>query len=271
MTPCFSTVTLLSADLPRQLSACAEAGFTQVELWLTQLEEHLAKHGDTALRKVIEETHLQCVSAAYQGGLLLTQGQERREQYQQWQQRLALCQQWGVGTMIIVPDVVDKPTPQDLQRAVVSLKQAAPLAASFGVRLALEFRGSSRWCASIPTACALLADAEDANLGLCLDLFHYYTGCSKFEDLAWLTPANLFMVHAADLSGTPREWAGDADRVLPGDGEFHIAPILQHLRTMAYAGPVSVELMNPQLWSIAPPQVASLAMQSLKRFLEESS
>jgi sugar phosphate isomerase/epimerase len=66
-------------------------------------------------------------------------------------------------------------------------------------------------------------------LGVCLDLFHYYTGPSKFEDLAYLSCDNLAWVQVCDLSGTPREIASDGDRILPGEGDFQIGPILDHL------------------------------------------
>ena len=60
-------------------------------------------------------------------------------------------------------------------------------------------------------------------------MFHFYTGPSKTEDLAHLTPQNLAWVQVCDLSGTPRELAGDSDRILPGEGDFQLGPIIEHL------------------------------------------
>ena len=54
-------------------------------------------------------------------------------------------------------------------------------------------------------------------------------GPSKFEDLAHLTPQNLAWVQVCDLSGTPRELAGDSDRILPGEGDFQLGPIIEQL------------------------------------------
>ena len=79
------------------------------------------------------------------------------------------------------------------------------------------------------------------------------------------------MVHMSDLSGVPREWARDADRILPGDGEMPLDDIVKLLQQIGYEGPFSLELMNPQLWSIAPAQVTSLGMQSLRRLLDRKS
>jgi 2-keto-myo-inositol isomerase len=74
-------------------------------------------------------------------------------------------------------------------------------------------------------------------------------------------------VQIADLSGVPRELATDADRILPGDGDFQLAPILAALRDLGYEGWVSLELMNPTFWRANPKQVAEIAVTSLRKIL----
>jgi sugar phosphate isomerase/epimerase len=269
MTPCLASVTTLSTPFAGDVTAYADAGCEAMEVWLTKLETHLEHHTPDATKKLLADRQMKLVAAAYQGGLLLSQGQERREHFGAFAHRLSVCQEFGVPTLLLVPDFAEKVTATDLERAQVSLIQAAQLAATFGVRLALEFRPATRWCGSVPTAAALVAGCAEPNLGLCLDLFHYYTGPSKFEDLALLTPANLFHVQLCDLAGVPRELATDADRILPGDGDFALGPIIDHLKQTGYAGPVAVELMNPDLWHMKPVGVAEAAMSSLKRVLGE--
>jgi sugar phosphate isomerase/epimerase len=105
------------------------------------------------------------------------------------------------------------------------------------------------------------------HLGLCLDVFHYYTGPSKPEDLHYLSPQNLFHVQFCDLADVPREFATDADRILPGDGDIPLAPIVQHLREIGYTGTVSVELMNPRIWQIPPRQFGEIALTALRKVL----
>jgi len=46
----------------------------------------------------------------------------------------------------------------------------------------LEFRSSAAFCRSLDTTLALVNQCREPNLGICLDLFHYYTGPSKLED-----------------------------------------------------------------------------------------
>src|SRR5204863_149221 len=158
----------------------------------------------TDTRQLLEDRPMTLAAASYQGGLLLSQGEQRRAHYDHFRRRLDLCQQLGIRTLLVVADFVGKVVATDLERAVVSLKQAAQWADAFGVRLALEFRGSATFCSSLRTAVALVGQCGEPNVGVNFDVFHYYTGPSKFEDLELLTPANLAFVQLSDLAGIPR-------------------------------------------------------------------
>jgi 4-hydroxyphenylpyruvate dioxygenase len=239
-----------------------------MEVWLTKLEEHVKHHSTADTRKLLEDKQMTLAAASYQGGLLLSQGEQRRAHFDHFRRRLELCQQFGIRTLLVVADFVERVEPQALERAIVSLKQAGQWAAGFDVRLALEFHGRETFCASLDTAIALVTQCAEQNVAINLDVFHYYTGPSKFEDLGLLTPANLAFVQLADVAGVPRELASDADRVMPGDGDFRLEPIVSQLRTIGYDGWISLELLNPTLWKIRPSQIAELGMMALKRLLD---
>jgi 4-hydroxyphenylpyruvate dioxygenase len=270
MKPCISEATTLPASFAEDVEAYASGGCTAMEVWLTKLEQHLEKHSAADTRKLLEDRQMTLAGASYQGGLLLSQGEQRRAHYDHFRQRLDLCQVFGIPNLLVVADFVEAVERTDLERAVVSLKQAAQWAAAFNVRLALEFRGKATFCASLDTALALVTECGEPNVGINFDVFHYYTGPSKFEDLGLLTPANLAFVQLSDLAGVPRELATDADRVLPGDGDFQLEPLVQQLRTLGYDGWVSLELMNPTLWNTKASQVAELGIMALQRLLERT-
>jgi sugar phosphate isomerase/epimerase len=214
MKPCISEATTLPATFAEDVEAYASGGCTAMEVWLTKLEQHLESHSAADTRKLLEDRQMTLAGASYQGGLLLSQGEERRAHYDHFRRRLDLCQAFSIPTLLVVADFVAAVDRTDLERAVVSLKQAAQWAAAF-----------------------------------------------------LLTPANLAFVQLSDLSGVPRELATDADRVLPGDGDFQLEPVLQQLRTLGYDGWVSLELMNPMLWNTKASQVAELGIMALQRLL----
>src|SRR5947199_1057370 len=201
MKPCISEATTLPCTFAEDVAAYADAGCTAMEVWLTKLEKHLESHSVAGTRQLLAERQRTLAAASYQGGLLLSQGEQRRAHYDHFRRRLELCQQFGIPTMLVVSDFVEAVDQIALERAVVSLRQAAQWAAGFDVRLALEFRGSDTFCSSLDTALALVAQCGEANVGVNLDVFHYYKGPSKFEDLRLLTPTNLAFVQVSDLAG----------------------------------------------------------------------
>jgi len=54
---------------------------------------------------------------------------------------------------------------------------------------------------------------------------------------------------------------------LPGEGDFQIDPILDHVGRIGYDGHVSLEVLNPQLWQVPADRVADLGHQAVCRVL----
>jgi 2-keto-myo-inositol isomerase len=264
---CISEATTLPATFAEDVAAFASAGWPAMEVWLTKLETHLQNNSAEATRRLIADTGIELAAAAYQGGLLLSQGEARREHFDHFKRRLEICQQIGIPTLLIVADFAQRVDALLLQRAIVSLKQAAQWADGFGVRLALEFRAADSFCSCLDTALTLIEECGEPNVGINLDVFHWWNGPSKTEDLERLFSDNLFHVQIADVAGVPRELAVDSDRIMPGDGDIRIAPILDYLQRIGYAGFVSLELMNPTLWQAKTTQVAELGLTAVQRLL----
>lgn len=264
---CISQATTMSSSFEADLDAYALAGWSAVEFWLTKLEAFAHGRPVAEARTMLADRGLHAVAAAAQGGLLLSAGDERTTHWDLFRRRLGLLAELQVPTLVVAVDFAREVAGEDYARAVESLAEAAELARPAGVRLALEFQKTSHFCASLDTALALIAQAGAANLGVCLDLFHYYTGPSKFEDLGYLTPANLAWVQVCDLSGVPRELAGDSDRILPGDGDFQLDPIFDHLAAIGYDGFLSLEVNNPMLWSVPAERLADAGLRAMTRAL----
>jgi 2-keto-myo-inositol isomerase len=265
---CISEATTLPHTFADDVNGYADGGCSAMEVWLTKLETHLESHSVAETGKLLKDRQMTLAAASYQGGLLLSQGEQRKAHYDHFKRRLDLCQAFQIPTMLVVADFVEKIEPTSLERAVVSLTQAAHWAAAFDVRLALEFRGSATFCSSLDTALSLVTACGEPNVGVNLDVFHYYTGPSKFEDLSLLTPANLAFVQVSDVLDRPRELAGDADRIFPGEGSFRLEPIVEQLRQIGYDGWISLEMLNPIVWQVRPSQVAELGLAALRRLLQ---
>jgi hypothetical protein len=120
MKPCVSEATTMPRSFAEDVADFAAAGCPAMEVWLTKLEEHLAKNTAADTRKLVEDHGLTLAAASYQGGLLLSQSEQRQAHFEHFRRRLDLCQYFGIRTMLVVADFVERVTATDLERAVLS-------------------------------------------------------------------------------------------------------------------------------------------------------
>jgi len=271
MIPCLSQVCSLNSPFDKDVADYAAGACRAMEVWLTKLEAYLEQHTVDDVRRLLEAHQISLPVASYQGGLLSGQDEALRETGEHFRRRLRICQELGIATMVVSGDFAGDLNRQHLEQAKHRLSEAADRAAEHNVRLAFEFQGRSAFANNIQTAVALVAECNDPNLGLCFDVFHYYTGPSKHEDLGYLTDFNLFHVQLSDLSGQLRETATDSDRILPGDGDFLLGPLIDSFREIGYRGHVSVELMNPKIWQIPALQFGEVGMTALRKVLGQAA
>ncbi len=267
MLPAISQVCTLNSPFELDVADFAVGHCGAIEIWWGKLDAYLESHTIDDARALLADHQMAAPVASFQGGLLTSQGDARRVHWELFGRRLEICRELAIGTMVVAGDIEGPLNQQDFERIRVSLVQAAEQASQHGVRVALEFQSRATFPNNLLSAAALVADLNHSALGLCLDLFHFHIGPSKTEDLAVLTPENLFHVQVCDLAGVVREWATDADRVLPGDGDIPQQPLVDHLRSIHYTGAVSVEMMNPQIWQIPPRQVGEITMTALRKTL----
>ena len=267
MLPCISQVCSLESSFEDDVADYAAAHCGAIELWLTKLENYLKSHTVDEAKQLLADHGITPAAASFQGGLLTSQGDARREAWDLFRRRLDICREIGAPTIVVACDIAGPLSQQDLERAQVSLVEAAQEAGRRGLRAALEFQATSVFGNNLQTAAALVADVGSPHLGICLDAFHWHVGPSTTEDLALLSRDNLFHVQFCDLADTPRELAVDAQRILPGDGDIPLSAVVARLREIGYEGYVSLELMNPQIWRIAALQVGEIGVTALRKVL----
>lgn len=271
MKPCLSQVCSLSSPFEKDVEDYAAGQCFAIEAWFTKLENYLSAHSLASLKELLEENSVSLPVASYQGGLLVSQGEQRQEAWKLFDRRLALAKELRVETIVVACDAASPLSQATIERMQVSLVQLAQRAGLNGVRIALEFQATSAFGNNLQTAAALVAEVASPHLGICLDAMHFFTGPSKTEDLALLNSSNLFHVQFCDLADIPRELATDSQRILPGDGDFPLPLIVDQLRRIGYEGYVSVELMNPQIWQISPRSFGEIALTALRKVLGQAS
>ncbi len=267
MIPVLSQVCSLHADFQTDIADYAAGQCRGIEVWLTKLETFLENHSFAELRALLDEHQVTLPVASFQGGLLTSQGDARAVAWEHFEKRLSLCQKCGISVIVLAADIAAPLQQTDVDRATASLRQAAELARGYQVRVALEFQARAAFINNLQTAVAVVEDVGEANLGICLDVFHFNTGPSKHSDLQLLNNKNLFHVQLSDLADVPREFAVDADRILPGEGDCDVAGLIAQLHAVNYQGTVSIEVMNPRIWEVPSLQFGEIGITALRMAL----
>ena len=271
MRPAVSTVCSLDSGLETILEDYAAGHCDAIDLWLGHAETFLENRSPAALADLMAAHRVTAVAASFQGGLLINQGDARREHWSHFESRLGLLRELAIPVLVVAGDVFGPLGPQDLARLSASLSEAAARAADAGVRLAIEFDARASFPNNLQSAVALVEDVGHPNLGICLDWFHFSVGPSKPLDLYLLSRETLAHVQLSDTADVPREMASDADRILPGEGSSPPDELVRRLGEIGYTAAVSVELHNPRLWRVPPRQFGEIAMTSLRTLLGQAA
>ena len=270
MIAALATVCSLEAPLAVILEDYAAGRVDAVDLWLGHADAFVAREGVAALAAGLESRGMRAVAASFQGGLLTSQGDARREHWRHFAARLELCRDLAIPVLVVAGDAFGPLGAEDLGRLRASLVEAARRAADVGVRLALEFDARASFPNNLQSAVALVEDVGSAALGVCLDWFHWTVGPSKPRDLRLLSRENLAHVQLSDIADVPREMAADADRILPGEGASPCDELVARLRDIGYTAAVAVETQNPRLWSVPPRQFGEVAFTALRQVLGQT-
>ncbi len=270
MKPLISQVCTLPWPVEEELRGFAQAACPGVELWWGKVEQFLQNHPLEQFRDLLQQHGLEAPVASYQGGLFSLDSRAYEEHWAHFLCRLKWAQALGVQVLVVAADASGQVGSEEVKLFVHRLRQAAQAAAQHHLRLALEPQARSSFGNNLQTVLALVAEVDHPHLGVCLDAMHFFLGPSKTEDLHLLQLQQLFHVQLCDVAGVVRELARDADRILPGEGDFPIPALVEHLHRLGYQGPVSLELMNPQLWQVPVLQMVEVGITCLRRLLGQA-
>ena len=143
MLPTISQICSLNSPLEKDIQDYAAGHCESIEIWLTKLEDYLQHNSTDVFLGLLETHNVKAHVASFQGGLLTSQGDKRQEAWQLFDQRLQLCQQIGIGTLVVACDIAPPLTAADIDRAQVSLRELAERAAQYGARTLADGSGTA--------------------------------------------------------------------------------------------------------------------------------
>lgn len=253
--------TIMRAPLADDIAIAAACGFSALEVWAGKLAGYLAERPLTGLTAQLRDASIVpwCINSIED--ITYRDAGGRRALLAQTRETAAVARAIGAPAIVVVPGPLPgSPSRSPVDEAVEVLREMAEAAGDTG--LAFEFLGKLG-CA-VPTldlAIEIVERVDLPNVGMVVDLFHFYAGGSRMEDIGRIPVEKLFVVHLNGCEDLSRDQLTDAHRLYPGEGVLPGAAILSALRERGFDGVASVEIFRPEYWAQEPRQVALTAYE----------
>jgi sugar phosphate isomerase/epimerase len=148
-------------------------------------------------------------------------------------------------------------------------RACADVLARSHVRLGLEFLGPLHLRKMEPYEFIwrmpeMLAFAREcgSNVGLLLDVWHWYHAGATTEDIVKAGKAGIVHVHFSDAPKLPPEQIRDNERLMPGEGVINLNAFLMALHEIGYQDALSVEVFGRGLKDMTPEAGARLGLET---------
>ena len=263
--------TSAGAGYRRSHEGWARAGVKHVEITNALLDAFLQTDTLAAARRVLTDNGLTMVCGACGVAGLWEPNPNRGMALDAFRRR---CEQFVTlgSTHIYSPATTTaKFTEEDYKAAPANLREVGEIARQFNLVAMPEAVRASTFMSTLPTLLKLTREAAHPNMKPLLDIYHFWSGLSKFEDLDQIRPREIGHVHFQDVPDLPRELLDNTTRIIPGDGIAPLTRILGKLSDKGYAGPLSVELFLPKFQQGDPFQVATEIRQKAERVMKQSN
>ena len=263
---CLNTSTIQPTPLLDKIRIASETGYQAIEPWNEEVDRYLSQGGTLAdLQKAVKDSGLKVVSVIALGDWTQSGGPA-------YQAALEVCRKrMDQAAALGSPYIVASP-PQaavDLGFASSRFAELVKLGREAGVTPSMEFLGFVDGINNVESALTIADGCGTPGATIVADVFHMIRGGGSVDDLLKFSGDRLSCFHINDIPAIPDPLSQtDHDRVMLNDGVADLPRVVRNLRSIGYAGPVSLELFNRSLWSEDPAEVAKIGLERLQALLE---
>ena len=249
---CMNDVTIMKhSDLLSRISAAGDAGFPAMEIRKAAILQALREGCRIAdIRRALENAgiELACVNAVDSISFNGKRGTVIHSEAAEY--LFYLVRELGCS-MVEVIGTFKAPTedPAEIRKETAeALLRLSDLARPYGINLGLEFMGlPASSVKTLAQSLEILEDVNRDNVGILFDSWHHYAAGGTVEEILKVRPEQMFMVHVSDCPERAPLTARRSESWLPGEGVVPIAEQLAALKQIGYDGPVSAEIMSPEV------------------------
>lgn len=252
----------IQATLPEALEMATAHGFGGIDFSIAEVGGLVAKTSISAVKDLFAQPGLNYgawgLPVAY------------RDEIPTWKGDLGelpaiakMAQNIGAtrATTGVMPYSDTRPFERNHAFHVARLKPAVAILKDHGIRLGIEFIGpvtfrkgkKYEFIYGLTDTLNMCSDLGE-NVGLLLDLWHWYTSHGTQKELDKLTNQQVVAVHINDApEGIPVDQQMDLVRCLPGEtGVLDITGFLKVLKRIGYDGPVTPEPFSKRVNEMTP-------------------
>ena len=258
------TWTLDTTPLTDALRIARTTGWDAVELRrLDFARAHEAGRTADQVLDLVRQNGLPVACIGVQAGWMFAEGAERSRLLQTFAES---CRWAAALQCATVMSPVD-PGRGDLRQAVASIREVGDIAATHGVRLALEFNSQAEQFNTLERLREALTGASHPHCGLLLDTYHFQRSGGDVRRLEDLAPGEIAYFQYSDVPRQGLQPGKSLDRLPPGQGSVPFREIFEQLREKRYNGYLSYEAPNPSAWARDPEAVAREAVAATRAVL----
>ena len=264
---CMHGLTSIGSDFRTCMEGWARAGITAAEPDLGSARTFEQENGAGSARQLMDDLGISAVSST--NCLFLDENGPRRDNaIEDLKWKVAMAESLGADRLVIPSAAGNDHTMADYSDVYENLQEAAEIARPHNVALMVEFTRASTLISNVRTSLNVVRTVNHPNLKFMIDLYHFWSGMSKFEDLDLVAHGEIHHVHFVDTPELPHlEVAERKDRAFPGEGIAPLQRIVNKLIEKGYSRALSLELFDPEIQNADPETIAAKGIASITPFI----
>lgn len=262
-----NTSTIQPAGLMDKIRVTAAAGYDAIELWIMDVEAHLAAGRPLAdVRKALDDAGLDRPSMIYLKGWWEPEAAQRRSAMDECRRRLDIAAALGVRRFVAGPPAGK----MEIGWVGECYRELLEAAERSGVWPSFEFLGFVEQYTTLESAWDVVRLADHPQATLTADAWHFFRGGGTTHELHaplldQIPNERISIVHWDDApADVPCQQQTDGSRVMPGDGILDLRGLANQLRRKGWHGTLSLELFHEGYWKQDPLEVARLGLEKMK-------
>jgi len=267
-----STIKGQKVPLLQAIRLAADAGYSGIEPWMSEIDEHVAQGGSLKdLAKALSDHGLVVPNVIGFFDWIVDDERRRSRGVEEVKHHLELLAQFGGQRLAVAPmGATDQPY-LNLFSAARRYRVLLDLGDKYGPTPMLEFWGMSQVLHTLGEAALVSMESGHPKACILADVYHLFKGGSDPNGFRLLNAGAVGLVHVNDYpAGLTRDEIIDADRVYPGDGVAPLAAIFRNLRDIGYRGFLSLELFNKSYWAQSAAETAKTGLLKLREAVEKA-